>query len=633
MSALSHHWRDLGRRLVPLIGLACVFAVVLTTPVHAHHEPFAGFLGGPLTDDPSGHEDPAAGANGAGNATVKGAQAVRAQAEIPRVARNITLLGALKLEPFNAGVHGDVAGFRNLAFVGKWREQCPGTGVDVIDVSNPRAPRKVGDTVDHPNTSMEDMEAMRIGSRDVLAVGLQDCGTEGAEPGVAGLELHDVSDPAEPRVLSVFGTDAGGVHELDIARTRDGRVLALLAVPNQEILTADELGIGGAGDTLIVDITNPTRPRLLSDFGVIDEPQLGLDAYLAGLGVDARVYGHSVRANQDATLAYVSYWDAGVQIVDISDPRNPVFLGRTQFAPDDEGNAHSVDEAREGDVLVQADEDFSPFRPTFTSNAFPGEGIAIEAEFTPPLAELPGRELAGDVVHVGRGCPAGAVAPGAPADEYLGDPRGKVALIERGACRFDHKIARAQGAGAIGVLVYNNAEGGDELVLMAGDDPVTLPDGAVVDITIQAFFVTRSTGLLLRDAAAPTVRLALEFDGWGYLRFFDIKDPSDPQAIAQFATPNTNNEAVATDGVWSVHNPEVRGNRLYASWYSDGIRLLNISAPSAPREVGYWTGAGAPADAPPVDIWSVVPHRDVLLASDRNYGLYVLRDDYLRSRP
>ena len=35
------------------------------------------------------------------------------------------------------------------------------------------------------------------------------------------------------------------------------------------------------------------------------------------------------------------------------------------------------------------------------------------------------------------------------------------------------------------------------------------------------------------------------------------------------------------------------------------------------------TGQGAPAGAPPVNIWSVVPDRGLLLVSDRDAGLYV----------
>ena len=36
---------------------------------------------------------------------------------------------------------------------------------------------KLSDTNDYPDTSMENMQAMEIGGRDVLAIGLQDCET------------------------------------------------------------------------------------------------------------------------------------------------------------------------------------------------------------------------------------------------------------------------------------------------------------------------------------------------------------------------------------------------------------------------------------------------------------------------
>jgi hypothetical protein len=55
------------------------------------------------------------------------------------------------------------------------------------------------------------------------------------------------------------------------------------------------------------------------------------------------------------------------------------------------------------------------------------------------------------------------------------------------------------------------------------------------------------------------------------------------------------------------------------------VRVIDTSDPSSPREIGSWTGEDAPEDAPAVDIWSVVPHGDFLLASDRNYGLYILK--------
>ena len=554
-----------------------------------------------------------------------------------RQARNISLVGALQLDPFNHGDHADVAAYKNLAFVGKWRESCPGTGVDIIDISNPSKPVKIADTLDHPDTSMEDMQAMRIGERDVLAIGLQDCGnTLGV--GKVGLELYDITNPATPQLLSFFNTFVPcgcpvghGAHELDLAKTPDGRALALLAVPNVEVATANPATglLGGTGDLLILDISNPATPTLIGEWGVLDEPSLGFaQSFTLRQGGDPRVLGHSVRASADGTRAYLSYWDAGFITLDISDPANPIMLGRTTYLPGEEGNAHSADEARGGNLLVAADEDFTPYGLVFTSSAFAGNLPAVEAIFiSPTIADLPGREMVGEVAHVGPGCPAGAIASGSPEDPYLADPNGKIALIEAGRCRFDHKIARAQLAGATGVIVYAiPGIVGERLLDMSGNDPTTLPSGETVDITIPAIFVRRSTAFLLINGAAPvTARAVSEFNGWGYLRVFDISDPAQPIQVGSYATVNVSNENVASEGWWTVHNPEVRGNTVYASWYSDGVRVIDISQPSAPREIGFWTGLGAPSNAPPVNIWSVIPHGNLLLASDMNFGLYILK--------
>jgi hypothetical protein len=634
-------------------GLVTVTAFALCLVAGSAQAAFASHAspakpGGPVTDDPS--EPPAAGLglNGAGYSTVEpflGGQPPAAKSR--RRGSRVDLVGALRLDPFNAGVHADVAGYKKLAFIGKWREACPGTGVDIIDISRRRAPVKIADTRDYADTSMEDMQAIRIQGRDVLAIGLQDCGNSETE-GTVGLELYDITDPRNPQFLSLFngedfGMEAGHghVHEFDLVKRRDGRVLAALASPDSEAITSDAQGMNGVGDALIVDITSPASPTLVGEYGVLDDPMFGVPFYLeVQQGGDARTYDHSARFNRSGTRLYLSYWDAGVIILDVRDPANPAALGRTAYQPGEEGNAHSIDTADRETILIQADEDLIPFELQFTSNTFDGSRLAIEAVFTPLLVEQAGRAMAGEVVHVGRGCPADPAA-GVPVDDpYLADAAGKIALIERGGCRFDNKIARAQLAGAVGVIVYNLAGGpdGDEfLILMSGENPVAQGAPGVVgtEITIPAVFVQRSTGLLLRDGAQPvTARAAAVFNGWGYLRFFDISDPANPVQLSTFATPNTNNEAVALDGTWSVHNPELlrrrpddndRSDILYVSWYSDGVRVLNIRNPSRPREIAYWTGQGAPAGAPAVNIWSVVPHRGVLLASDRNYGLYILK--------
>lgn len=61
--------------------------------------------------------------------------------------------------------------------------------------------------------------------------------------------------------------------------------------------------------------------------------------------------------------------------------------------------------------------------------------------------------VSGDVVFYGRGCPAGSVSAGAPADPVLASPQGKVALIDRGGCSVSLKIDRAAKDGATAVLI------------------------------------------------------------------------------------------------------------------------------------------------------------------------------------
>lgn len=64
-----------------------------------------------------------------------------------------------------------------------------------------------------------------------------------------------------------------------------------------------------------------------------------------------------------------------------------------------------------------------------------------------------GAGATGDVVFVGRGCPADSIAAGSPEDAYLASPAGKIALIDRGACSVSLKVDRAAKAGATAVLI------------------------------------------------------------------------------------------------------------------------------------------------------------------------------------
>lgn len=540
------------------------------------------------------------------------------QAGSPAV--SIELVGALKL---GGGIHADVWGHRDIAYVGTWSGGCPGTGVKLIDLSDPANPTLIGTVAEHAGTSAEDVEVIAASTSafqgDLLVVGLQAC----RPGGLAGAEFWDVSDPRHPRALGFLPTPGtGGVHELHLFQRGD-RVVALLAVPHSE-------SAGAGGDLRIVDASDPRNPLQVADWGAAAALGLGNDV---ARGQFPDVFAHSAWASPDGNTAYVSYWDAGVIVLDISDLGAPRYLGRTTYSGSDEGNAHSSAVTRDGRVLVQADEDLS-----VTSTAVQVDGPetvsgryeVVEASFGLPLARSD--TLSGELVYVGRGCPGGGAPTGAAIeDPLLADPAGRIALVDRGECLFFSKVSRLAEAGALAVIVANNVDGG--MVRMGGGGPASIP--------IPAVMLDRATAQRLKQAAAEgPVRVSLgkgigaRYNDWGYLRFWDISNPAAPVQIGTYATPSARPDPDAgppDDGHYTVHNPFVVGDRLYASWFSDGLRVLDISDPSRPREVASFVPPAHPdpsggrfnPDRPMV--WGVYPLGDLVLLSDMNYGLYVLR--------
>lgn len=95
------------RRVALLATVLMAWLVLLPAPAYAADP-------GVVTDDPAGERSGSGtGFDGAGLSSVTahlGSQAPADRAQ--RQARNVSVLGALKLEPFNQGVHGDVAGSR-----------------------------------------------------------------------------------------------------------------------------------------------------------------------------------------------------------------------------------------------------------------------------------------------------------------------------------------------------------------------------------------------------------------------------------------------------------------------------------------------------------------------------------------
>jgi hypothetical protein len=124
--------------------------------------------------------------------------------------------------------------------------------------------------------------------------------------------------------------------------------------------------------------------------------------------------------------------------------------------------------------------------------------------------------------------------------------------------------------------------------------------------------------------------------GLGYLRAYDYADLAAPRQIGDYRTPNslgTNDQAA---GDYTIHNPLLVGTDVYASWYTDGVRIIDASDATAMHEVAYFV---PPAGQNPVkpaqrsvltnttQVWGVAVDEatGLIYASDMNTGLWILR--------
>jgi hypothetical protein len=258
------------------------------------------------------------------------------------------------LAPPQRGGYGDVWAHKDVAYLGNLRQgNCrPANGVWAIDIEDPAKPRALTSFAKFPGSDGEDVWVGSISTRkfkgDLAAVGIQRCSRQ--EPGFAGLALYDVTNPARPKELGRLATlVASGVHELGVVQRPDGRVLALAAVPY-----SFNLSQGRQGDLRIIDITDPRRPRELADWDVRRDGPADARGQLAAR---RDVFDHSAWPFDKGNKLFASFWSAGVQFLDISDPASPRYIGQTPYRPEDGyRGAHSGWFNEDETLFIQNDE-------------------------------------------------------------------------------------------------------------------------------------------------------------------------------------------------------------------------------------------------------------------------------------
>jgi len=562
-----------------------------------------------------------------------------------------------------------------------------GHSVKIVDVSDPHSPR-VASTIPLPaGVAAIEVDALPVATPaftgDLLAVALDDGpshqGPSPCSPTSAtnhrGVAYYDITDRAAPVFLGRYEADveqappeappcgppsgtarcAVGQHSVHLVQRADGRVLSVSSEP----LASHPVVNSPNGDLRIVDVTNPRAPTLVGAW-----PPLGeRPSPFSNNGCRRFSNNHSVTTDDTGTRAHVAYMDDGLINLDISDPAAVSVIGQWDYPAvrSVEGNAAFVSTGVVGGrpVAVVSEEDFIAPDSVLRIDSPPGlagERFACEAMFTvfdpedtAAVYRKPGSQLAGEIAYVGRGCPArGTQANPIAADPYLTSGAGRIVLVDGGkvaatqpdipttSCPFAARVLRAQAEGAIGVVLAHRFAApfqASEFGISSG--------GNHNNLSIPHFTLDQAEGDALRAGLCPSVSggacttdpvatgAMIDRPGtWGGLRILDLSNPAAPAEIGSYHTPGSRAFPPPDLGIYTAGHTVLKGSFVYAAWNADGLRVLDVSNPAAPREVASFVPPDTPdpngflpAKARVVGVETIPGH---VVISDENSGLFVL---------
>lgn len=251
--------------------------------------------------------------------------------------------------------------------------------------------------------------------------------------------------------------------------------------------------LGSVEGTVFVDITDAKRPVVL------------------GMLPTASTFGNDVwrdiKVHDDHAFIVSEHFAHGVQVFDLTRLRD--WSGEyTMYDADarytEMGAAHNIAINEDTGFAYALGSSYGAVNTVTVAGADYDAGPAnfgnttVEEGFTAPLFDV-----------AGVGC-----------DPIAEDLSGTIAIIDRGACRFDTKTINAQDAGAVGVIIVNNQPTG----------PITLGGDPNLPITISAVSVSSVDGAAIRaslpsDGTITRNPPAICGDG---LHMIDVNDPKNP---------------------------------------------------------------------------------------------------------
>ena len=408
-----------------------------------------------------------------------------------------------------------------------------GAGVQIINVTDPANPTATASVIDGQGCDPSDPAKVCFDelytAYSITAVVIDEMTYAlVASKYDDGVQIINVTDPANP-VATASVTD--GENGFD--KIKDGHSITTAVVDERTYA----LVAGRHADGVqIIDITDPANPVATAS---VSDNMDGFSKLDGAYAVTAVAIGERIYA-----LA-TSYYDDGVQIIDITDPANPV---ATASVSDDRGGFDKLDGASSVTTAVISGKTYALVASMDEDRDFVSGGIQIM-----------------DVTD-----PASPAATASVTDGEDGFGRLDGAYAVTTVTIGERTYALAAGRHDDGVQIIDITNPASPAAIAS----VTDGNGGFVELGGVSAVTTAVIG-------ERTYALAAGYHDDG-VQIIDITDPASPAATA--SVTDGKNGFDELDGAYSV-TTAVIGERTYAlvaGRHDDGVQIINVTDPASP---------------------------------------------------
>jgi hypothetical protein len=405
---------------------------------------------------------------------------------LPGSTQNLRLVGQMKVHDDEAGRVADVGVHKGYAYLTAFNDgDCTKGGVYVVDIRNPEAPREIA-FVRGANGSYagEGSQALSLTtpewSGDLLLFNNENCTTNNGGGTDHSTGGISLVDVSDPKRPQMLIDGFGDVAPGGSKAHTVHSVFAWQPEPGGPAY-AVMVDNEESTDVDIVDISDPRNPEIIAEYD--------LDSYFTGRqDINDPVKGTSESFLHDMVVKKIdgkqvmlaSYWDGGYVTMDVTDPRNATYIGDTDFAAVDEQLLEATGDSRVPEGNAHQAE-FSLDNKHI---------LAADEDFS-PFSLVAANTTDSTSFDANSGDGTRQLTPGeviSGTTTFAGRacnsdpvPAGDgIAVVERGVCTFTEKVTNVTSAGYDTVLIVNRT----------GSDACSDTLGMSVSGTIPAFGVS-----------------------------------------------------------------------------------------------------------------------------------------------